>query len=960
MKAAMLSDLMKSRRRLLIPEVVQTSDMDCGPAALACLLNGYGINASYGRLREECQTNIDGTSIDTIEGLAIQLGLNAEQVMLPIEHVLFPEAQALPAIAVVRNSQGCAHFVVLWSHRGGLVQVMDPAVGRRWLTPRYLQKWLYLHPLRVEQMQWREWAASQEFVGCLRRSLVDLRVTADLAQRLIDTALADETWRSLAGLQACVRMMSVVSSRALRSNRKPELVRSLFEQVLHADLSWDASLAKGSWPTIPVQYWSVLPAPPAADGTTQLVVRGAVLVRVRDRRHETIPQRNDVPDVPGEASTAGLSSDSADTVPRPVAAMTEPPSRPLRDLFHLLRVDGLLDAAVLAKALLLGSSAVLVQAVLFRSFLDIGRDLEAREQRLAAMGLLLVFLLAMLILNVPVTAGVLRIGRRLEARLRIAILRKLANLDDRYLHSRLVSDMAERSHSVSLLRQLPNLGVQLLGSAFQLIMTVAGIIWLAPKAGLLAILTAAVTIALPLLCQPILAERGLRVRNHVGALSRFYLDAMLGLLPIRAHTAERAVRYAHERLLLEWGRAGLQLQRLAVSLNAVQFITGFGLAIWLISSHVIVPNEAGSLLLLTFWALSIPTLGTAIASSICSYADYRNVMLRLFEPLGAPEAHSIQQPSAHSKQQALVTTSTELPKRTTGVRVDMVNVDLAVAGHSILAGVTLAVEPGSHVAIVGPSGAGKSSLVGLLLGWFQVSRGKILIDGRPMDSELLKHLRAETAWVDPAVQLWNRSLEDNLRYGTNMTSVVGFGKVIELAELRELLESLPDGLQTSLGESGALVSGGEGQRVRLARAMLRRDARLVVLDEPFAALDRARREKLIVKMRELWRGATLFYITHNTGEALAFDRVLIIESGQIVEDGNPRDLLTNEDSHYRAMYESDSAVRNRFLSTEFWRRLELRGGRLIEKNKKKPVGYKPRPWLRDRERRLKTGTGTNA
>ena len=161
----------------------------------------------------------------------------------------------------------------------------------------------------------------------------------------------------------------------------------------------------------------------------------------------------------------------------------------------------------------------------------------------------------------------------------------------------------------------------------------------------------------------------------------------------------------------------------------------------------------------------------------------------------------------HSAQQPLVLTGTEPLKTTTGVHIDMVDVDMAVSSHRILAGVSLVIEAGSQIAIVGPSGAGKLSLVGLLLGWFQISNGEIVIDGHPLDSELLKSLREQTVWVDPAVQLWNRSLEDNLRYGARMTSVANFGKVIEVAQLQEPLESLPDGLQTLPGESGAWFLG---------------------------------------------------------------------------------------------------------------------------------------------------------
>src|SRR5512142_2698507 len=103
----------KPRHRLLVPEVVQTSAMDCGPAALKCLLEGFGIPVSYGRLREACQTDVDGTSIDTIEELLGQLGLEAEQVMMPVDHVLLPDAGTLPAMIAVRLPNILAHFVVL-------------------------------------------------------------------------------------------------------------------------------------------------------------------------------------------------------------------------------------------------------------------------------------------------------------------------------------------------------------------------------------------------------------------------------------------------------------------------------------------------------------------------------------------------------------------------------------------------------------------------------------------------------------------------------------------------------------------------------------------------------------------------------------------------------------------------------------------------------------------------------
>jgi ABC-type bacteriocin/lantibiotic exporter with double-glycine peptidase domain len=110
------------RRRWLAEEVVQTSAMDCGPATLKCLLEGYGIRASYGRLREACQTDVDGTSIDTLEEIANQLGLVAEQVMVPSDHLFIPNQELLPAIAVVRLPGGLLHFWVLWRRHGRFIR----------------------------------------------------------------------------------------------------------------------------------------------------------------------------------------------------------------------------------------------------------------------------------------------------------------------------------------------------------------------------------------------------------------------------------------------------------------------------------------------------------------------------------------------------------------------------------------------------------------------------------------------------------------------------------------------------------------------------------------------------------------------------------------------------------------------------------------------------------------------
>jgi ATP-binding cassette subfamily B protein len=219
-------------------------------------------------------------------------------------------------------------------------------------------------------------------------------------------------------------------------------------------------------------------------------------------------------------------------------------------------------------------------------------------------------------------------------------------------------------------------------------------------------------------------------------------------------------------------------------------------------------------------------------------------------------------------------------------------------------------------------------LLGLLLGWYRPAEGSVLVDGSPLEGAHLDQLRSRTAWIDPAVQLWNRSLFSNLCYGN--PDRVPTADLLEQSELRQLLEKLPDGLQTVLGESGGLVSGGEGQRVRLGRALLKRGVRLALLDEPFRGLDRRQRRELLTRARRHWESATLLCVTHDVDETMTFPRALVVENGRIVEDGNPAELARHANSRYRALLEAEESVREGSWSGGRWRHLRLEDGRLVE------------------------------
>jgi ABC-type bacteriocin/lantibiotic exporter with double-glycine peptidase domain len=904
------------RVRRIVPEVVQTSMMDCGPASLSAMLAGFGIPVSYGRLREACQTDVDGTSIDTIEDIANQLGLEAEQIMVPPDHVTLPSAQSLPAIAVVMQPDGLPHFVVVWGRAGSRVQLMDPATGRRWPTCAQFIASLYVHRHTMEAELWAEWAASDGFLDPLCDRMVRIGVPDGDARRWAREAADRDAVVAVSTLDAGTRFVArLVDAKAVsRGNRAVELLRGLTAKTSNETRS-----------PIPDPDWFALPMRTEPDQEPLVLLQGAVLVRATGV--QTAAERASLlPEVGERADTSQPPPLSPDLV----AALQEAPTRPAATLWRVFRSDGTLLPMILLSALVPAAAGVIVQAVLFRALLDLPFFLGPPEQRMGTAGAVLVFLVALLLLELPIAVGLLRIGRFMETRLRIMFLEKVPRLGDRYFHSRPTSDMAERLHQTHVLRSLPAEAAGFARAVLTLVFTTLGIIWLDPSTAVPAMVVAFVAIALPLALQPLLAERDLRVRTHSGALARFYLDGLLGLVAIRNHGAQNALRTEHEGLAVEWVRAGRAMLRASVAVDAVLWFAGLGLAGLLLLLHIRHVSETSTVLLLAYWALQLPAIGGEVADRARSYPAIRNITLRLLEPIGTPddsEASVASNEDANREESSGESAATVSP----GMALRFENVSVVASGNPILQEIDIDIPAGVHVGIVGPSGAGKSSLVGLLLGWHRAISGQIFIDGTPLERVGLPAIRQQTAWVDPSVQLWNRSLLQNLSYGSTSDPLASMADLFDKADLRGVMECLPDGLQTSLGEGGGFLSGGEGQRVRLARAALRRNARLVIFDEAFRGLEADRRQSLLARMREHWKHSTMLCITHDVTDTLALDLVLVVRDGRVVESGTPDELVRDPDSFYSQLVAANRKVYERVWSHPAWRRVRIERGRLHER-----------------------------
>ena len=862
-------------RRWLIPEVIQTSNMDCGPAALKCILSALGLSISYPRLRDACQTDVDGTSIDALEDIALQLGLDADQVLVPSDHLFLDETRNLSAIVVVRLANDNPHFVVAWKGVWGRVQIMDPACGRRWPTVGQFENELYQHSMLVDADSWRAWAESTEFLGPLRQRMSNIGLDSEEIDNYVEAALRDASWFSIARLDAAIRLTTVLLEKSRAEPAKD--TRGLVDALQAMVPTWEHR------DSIPDRFWY---ARGSIDCEDKVVLSGAVLLKLSTSDHRTAAQ---------QPESAVLKD-----------ALKEPQPAPIRHIARLILEDGVGLPIIVLLALIVGAGAVIFEAILFRMLIDLSVDLHPGVQSLSLLLATISLVLAQMLLEFNVVASAYQMGRKLEIKFRLQFLDSLPNISDRFFYSRPSSDMTDRCHGLHLLREFPHALALGLQNAFQLAATVVGLCLLYPSGAIWIVPTCVLVAGIPLLYSPAVSECDHRVRTIAGAMSRYYLEGLLGAVTVRTSRAEKSLQHEHEALLLEWVRGGRSLAGIRASVTGLLWLIGSGFALVLVAAAGNESSAQGKLILLAFWALNVPLLAENFATGVLQLPRIRNIASRSLEPV-----------SAATFSRGAAARSMEEGAQPRPGRIVFNDVHLRLAGQPVLRGINLCLEPGEHIAVVGESGAGKSSIVGLLLGWYEPQHGDVFVGGAKLRGRCLDEFRESTAWVDPSVQLWNQSFVQNLSYGS--TNPMDMGSVLERADLLEVLRGLPSGMQTRIGEGGCLLSGGEGQRVRFGRALGRLNASYVLLDEAFRGLSKERRKSLLISARRAWEASTLLFVTHDIEETQDFSRVLVVQHGEIIEDGSPSELVSNLSSSYSRMLKAQQSLKSDLSGLADWR-----------------------------------------
>lgn len=370
--------------------------------------------------------------------------------------------------------------------------------------------------------------------------------------------------------------------------------------------------------------------------------------------------------------------------------------------------------------------------------------------------------------------------------------------------------------------------------------------------------------------------------RRLGLLSGHFLDALQGLTTLRIFNLGAREARLIERLSDDYRRSTMAVLRIAfLSSLVLEFLATVSIALIavLIGFRLIwgqLGFEAGFLVLLLAPEFYLPlrNMGSVYHARMEAIAAAE----RMVEIFAAPALEW------QGTQKNLFTHSPP--------RVTLKTLSYTYPGNDIpaLTGVDLVIEPGETVAVVGASGAGKSTLALALLGLIKADSGELLVNDVPLGEIAIDTWREQLAWVPQQPRLFQGSVSDNLRLGDAGAKDTALWAALERAQARDFVAALPQGLDTPIGERGLRLSGGQAQRLAIARAFVK-NARFVVVDEISAHLDAENERRLVVALKTLAQGRTLVLIAHRLASVTHADRILVMDGGRIVEQGTHARLL---------------------------------------------------------------------
>ncbi len=483
------------------------------------------------------------------------------------------------------------------------------------------------------------------------------------------------------------------------------------------------------------------------------------------------------------------------------------------------------------------------------------------------------------------------VGQHAVMDLRVALYGKIQSLSLTYLHKKRVGELLSRiTGDVATLQGLVSTTIVDLVVQTLTFFGMAGfLVYLNWKLTLFALLVIPLAFKVIHFASQRLRAVGHTIQQELASLSAIAYEALSAIRIVRSFATEE---YELERFRKQ-GKAnvralvhGTQIQATLQGVVEVILIVALALLLWAGGREVIAGRmtPGGLVAFLGYLGFMVQPL-RVISRIVGSLQQCLASADRIFEILEVPDTLPVPE-------------SPVVLKPVSGA-IGFKDVWFAYEpGRWILKGVNLSVRPGERIALVGSTGAGKTTIADLVPRFYDPQRGTVTVDGVDVRQLDLKVLRKQIGIVPQDPVLLKGTMAYNIAYGFEEATLDAIREAARMAGIADFIESLPEGYETEIGERGVTLSGGQRQRIAIARAMIR-NPKILIMDEATSSLDTAVEHQIQEAMEHAMKGRTSLVIAHRLSTVLESDRILVIDAGQIVEEGTHQNLLARQGLYSR-------------------------------------------------------------
>ena len=492
-----------------------------------------------------------------------------------------------------------------------------------------------------------------------------------------------------------------------------------------------------------------------------------------------------------------------------------------------------------------------------------------------------------IVINITMTA----LSKWIARKIRKDVFDKLMRLPVSYFHGNSAGDIISRvSYDVDVVSTCIATDIaQIMTSLVTVIGSFVMMVYLSPALSIVVVITVPISIGYTAFMRKKVRPRYARRSKSYGGMNGFVEETLSGEKTIQAYAYEDVACRQFDGVNTEAAEAYYDAEYYSCSIGPTMgFINNLSLALIAMLGTIFYMNGAVALDTISSFVLYSRKFSGPIN-------EIANVVNELFSALSAAERIF----TLLDAEEEIADREDATVLRNVEGRVELQNVQFGyVPGKTVLHDLSLTVEPGKTVAIVGPTGAGKTTIINLLMRFYDVDKGRIRVDGGDIQDYTRSSLRGAYAMVLQDTWVFHGTIFENIAYGKPDATMEEVVQAAKGARIHSFIMQLPEGYNTVISEDGGNISKGQKQLLTIARAMLY-DAKMLILDEATSNVDTSTEQEVQKAMRRLMAGKTCFVIAHRLSTIANADLILVVDHGDVVEQGTHQTLMAQKGFYYQ-------------------------------------------------------------